>query len=103
MTEMYTYTIQAMPGHKAKFDGDTSVQYRVRRKHTSASKAKSHTDVIRTDLGYTEATALVKRFNDKEREARAIQDREDSRPAPLSQNLAAHRRGQADDSARVSR
>ena len=71
---MYIYTIQAMPGHKAKFDGDTSVQYRVRRKHTSASKEKSHTDVIRTDLGYTEATALVKIFNDKELEARAMKN-----------------------------
>ncbi len=72
---MYIYTMQAMPGCKAKFDGDTSVKYRVRRKHTPASvNHKSHTDVIRTDLGYTEAAALVKRFNDKEREARAIKN-----------------------------
>jgi 2',3'-cyclic-nucleotide 2'-phosphodiesterase (5'-nucleotidase family) len=70
---MYTYTIQVMPGYKAKFDGDTSVTYRVRRKHTSTSAShKSRIDDIRTDLDYTEATALVKRFNDKEREARAL-------------------------------
>lgn len=72
---MYTYTMQAMPGFKAKFDGDTSVKYRVRRKHTSASAGhKSTTDVIRTELGYAEATALVERFNDKERESRAARD-----------------------------
>ena len=72
---MYIYTLQAMPGCKAKFDGDTSITYRVRRKHTAASAThKSSTDVIRTDLGYTEATALVKRFNDKELEARALRN-----------------------------
>jgi hypothetical protein len=80
---MYIYTLQAMPGYKAKFEGDTSVQYRVRRKYTSASvNPKNSSDVIRTDLDYTEATALVKRFNDKEREARAIKNREDARFTP---------------------
>ncbi|MDQ3802903.1 MAG: hypothetical protein M3416_03500 [Acidobacteriota bacterium] len=70
---MYIYTMQTMPGHKAKFEGDTTVKYKVRRKYTSASaNQKSRTDVIRTDMGYSEATALVKKFNDKEREARAI-------------------------------
>jgi len=74
---MYVYTLQAMPGYKAQFDGDTSVQYRVRRKHTNASASasannKSRIDDIRTDLDYTEATAMVKRFNDKERESRAM-------------------------------
>jgi hypothetical protein len=80
---MYIYTMQAMPGCKAKFEGDTSVRYRVRRKHTSASAShKSTTDVIRTDLGYMEATALVKRFNEKERESRSTKDGYDSRPTP---------------------
>jgi hypothetical protein len=80
---MYIYTMQAMPGCKAKFDGDTSVKYRVRRKHTSASAShKGTTDVIRTDLDYTEATALVERFNDKERESRAMKDNYGSRPTP---------------------
>ena len=68
---MYVYTIQAMPGSKAQFEGDTSVQYRVRRTQTTpAANHKSRTDVLRTDLGYTEATALVVKFNEKEREAR---------------------------------
>lgn len=79
---MYIYTMQAMPGCKAKFDGDTSVTYRVRRKHTSTSAGhKSTTAVIRTDLGYAEAAALVKKFNDKERESRPTTDRYGSRPA----------------------
>jgi len=70
---MYIYTVQAMPGCKAKFDGDMSVKYMVRRKHTAASAShKPTTAVIRTDLNYTEATALVERFNDKERESRRL-------------------------------
>lgn len=77
---MYSYTIQAMPGCKAKFDGDTSIKYRVRRKHISTSAShKSTTDVIRTDLGYTDAAAMVKKFNDKELEARAIKKEKDYR------------------------
>lgn len=78
---MYIYTIQAMPGCKAKFDGDTSIKYRVRRKDTSTSAShKRTTDVIRTDLEYAEATALIKRFNDKERESRPAKDEYGSRP-----------------------
>jgi hypothetical protein len=70
---MYIYTMQAMPGSKAKFDGDTSVKYKVSRTHTTAAaKDKNRTAVIRTDMDYQEATALVQRFNDKERESRAI-------------------------------
>ncbi len=80
---MYIYTMQAMPGRKAQFDGDTSVTYRVRRKHTPASAGhRSTTDVIRTDLGYAEATALVQRFNDKERESRFTKDEHGPRPTP---------------------
>ena len=80
---MYIYTMQATPGSKAKFDGDTSVKYIVRRKHTPASAShKSTTAVIRTDLDYAEATALVKRFNDKERESRPAKDRYGSHPTP---------------------
>jgi hypothetical protein len=72
---MYIYTMQAMPGCKAKFDGDTTVNYRIRRKHTSASADhKSRTDVIRTDLDYTQAAALVERFNNKERESRSTKN-----------------------------
>ena len=80
---MYIYTMQTMPGCKAKFDGDTSVRYMVRRKHTPASAGhKTTTAVIRTDLGYTEATAMVERFNDKERESRSIKDKYGSHLKP---------------------
>lgn len=76
---MYVYTIQAMPGCKAKFEGDTSIKYRVRRTDTHAPAThKSRTEVIRTGLDYEEATALVKKFNDKERESRAIKKENDS-------------------------
>lgn len=74
---MYVYTLQAMPGCKAKFDGDTSVKYQVRRKHTAA-KIKSSTAVIRTDMDYPEATALIKTFNDKELESLAIKRKAES-------------------------
>ena len=78
---MYIYTTQVMPGCKAKFDGDTSVKYRVRRKDTSASAGhQSATVVIRTDLDYEGATALVKIFNDKERESRSTKDKHGSHP-----------------------
>ena len=80
---MYIYTMQAMPGCKAQFDGDTSIRYRVRRKHTSASAShKSTTAVIRNDLEYTVAAALVERFNDKERESRSAKDKYGSRLNP---------------------
>jgi hypothetical protein len=70
---MYIYTMQTMAGYKAKFDGDTSVKYKVSRKYTpTTGDQKSRTDVLRTDLGYSEATEMVKKFNDKEQEARAI-------------------------------
>jgi hypothetical protein len=77
---MYIYLVQTMPGQKAKFEGDTSVRYKVRRKYTSPSVGrKTSSDDIRTDLSYAEATELAKRFNDKERESRAIKADADSR------------------------
>ena len=64
-----------MPGQKAKFEGDTSVKYQVIRHNTDVStKHKKLTDIIRTDLDYDEAMALIKSFNDKEQET---QDRRD--------------------------
>ena len=80
---MYIYMMQAMPGYKAKFEGDTSVKYRIRRRLTSVSVGhKSSTAVIRTDLGYAEATGMVKRFNDKERQSLARKKEAASRLAP---------------------
>jgi hypothetical protein len=77
---MYLYTMQAMPGYKAQFEGDTSVRYKIRRENTSASaKTKKCTD-IRLDLGYVQAAELVNKFNAKEREALAISREKDFRP-----------------------
>jgi hypothetical protein len=64
---MYRYTIKPMPGQKAKFEGDTSVKYRVIRHNTDVvSKHKTLTDIIKTNLDYDEAMAIIKIFNDKE-------------------------------------
>lgn len=77
---MYIYIVQTMPGCKAKFEGDTSVRYKVRRKYTSTSAdQKSRNDDIRTDLSYEEATALAQKFNEKEQESRAIKHEETNR------------------------
>jgi hypothetical protein len=77
---MYIYTVQAMPGSKAQFDGDESVKYQIKRAHTATSaKDKIRTAVIRTDMTHAGAAELVKRFNDKERESRAIKKEADSR------------------------
>ncbi len=64
---MYIYTVQAMPGQKAKFEGDTAIKYRVKRQNTSVSaKQKGHTQIIRTNLEYEEAIALINGFNSME-------------------------------------
>jgi hypothetical protein len=64
---MYRYTIEPMPGQKAKFAGDASVKYQVTRHNTAvATKHKKMKDIIRTNLDYDEAVALIKIFNDRE-------------------------------------
>ncbi len=70
---MYIYTLQAMPGQKAKFEGDTSIKYRVKRVNDSipASK-KGRTEIIRDNLAYDEALELVKGFNSMENKSQVI-------------------------------
>jgi hypothetical protein len=64
---MYIYTIQAMPGQKAKFEGDTSIKYRVKRLNDSiAVSKKGRTEIIRDNLEYDEAMELIKGFNSME-------------------------------------
>jgi hypothetical protein len=64
---MYIYTIQAMPGQKAKFEGDTSIKYRVKRVNDSiAVSKKGRTEIIRDNLEYDEAMALIEGFNSME-------------------------------------
>ena len=72
---MYIYTIQAMPGQKAKFEGDTSIKYRVKRLNDSISVSKKgHTVIIRDNLEYDEALALIKGFNSMEGKSQDIRD-----------------------------
>ena len=72
---MYIYTIQAMPGQKAKFEGDTSVKYRVRRVNDSiAVTKKGRSEIIRENLEYDEAVALVNGFNNVEGKSQVIRE-----------------------------
>ena len=72
---MYKYTVQPMPGQKAKFEGDTSIKYRVIRHNANvATKHKNLRDTIRTDLDYNEAMALIKVFNDNEQATQLRRD-----------------------------
>jgi hypothetical protein len=70
---MYIYTIQAMPGQKAKFEGDTSIKYRVKRVNDSISiSKKGRTEIIRDNLEYDEALELIKGFNSMEGKSQNI-------------------------------
>jgi hypothetical protein len=67
---MYIYTIQAMPGEKAKFEGDPSIKYQVKRQNTALKTGqKGRSEIIRTNLEYEAAMAVIKIFNDKEGES----------------------------------
>ena len=62
---LYKYTVETMPGMKAKTVGDTSVKYRIKRQDTSlAVGKKGRSEIIRTNLEYDAAVAQVKIFND---------------------------------------
>ena len=67
---MYIYTVQPMPGQKAKFDGDPSIKYQVKRQNTALKTGqKGRSEIIRTNLDYEAAVAVIKIFNDKEGES----------------------------------
>lgn len=75
MRRMYIYTIQAMPGQKAKFEGDPSVRYRVRRVNDAiAVTKKGRSEIIRENLEYDEAVELVNGFNNMEGKSQVIRD-----------------------------
>jgi hypothetical protein len=70
---MYIYTVHAMPGQKAKFEGDTSIKYRVKRVNDSiAVSKKGRTEIIRDNLEYDEAMELIKGFNNIEGKSQDI-------------------------------
>ncbi len=81
---MYKYTVQAMPGQKAKFEGDPSIKYRVKRENTSiAVSKKGRTEIVRTDLEYDEAMTLINGFNEMEGKSQSIRDIEAERKKSL--------------------
>ena len=72
---MYIYTIQAMPGQKAKFEGDTSIKYRVKRVNDSIPVSKKgRSEIIRDNLEYAEAIELIKGFNSMEGKSQVIRN-----------------------------
>lgn len=72
---MYIYTVQAMPGQKAKFEGDTSIKYRVKRVNDSLlASQKGRSAIIRENLEYDEAMALINNFNQMEGKSQVMRD-----------------------------
>ena len=72
---MYIYTSPAMPGQKAKFEGDPSVKYRVKRVNDAiAVSKKGRSEIIRENLEYDEAVALVNGFNNVEGKSQVIRE-----------------------------
>jgi len=64
-----------MPGQKAKFEGDTSVKYRIRRVNDSIAVAKKgRSEIIRENLEYGEALEMVNGFNNMEGKSQVIRD-----------------------------
>lgn len=64
---MFIYTIQPMPGQKAKVEGDTSIKYRIKRMDDSlAPGKKGRSEIIRENLEYDEAVRLIEGFNNME-------------------------------------
>lgn len=72
---MFIYTIQTMPGQKAKFEGDPSVKYRVKRVNDSLSPTgKGRSEIIRENLEYEEAMALINGFNNMEGKSQVMRN-----------------------------
>ena len=73
--DIYVYTVEAMPGQKAKFEGDTAVKYQVKRVNTSIPvSTKGRMEIIRTNLEYEAAMALIKGFNEMEGKSQTIRN-----------------------------
>lgn len=72
---MFIYSIQAMPGQKAKFEGDTSIKYRIKRvDDTLATGKKGRSEIIRNNLEYDEAMRLVERFSSMESKSQGMRE-----------------------------
>ena len=72
---MFIYTVQPMPGQKAKFEGDTSIKYRIKRVDDSIPVSKKgRTEIIRDNLDYDEAVKLIEGFNSMEGKSQVMRD-----------------------------
>jgi hypothetical protein len=72
---MFIYTIQAMPGQKAKFEGDPSIKYRIRRVDDSIPVSKKgRSEIIRDNLEYDDALKLIEGFNSMEGRSQGIRE-----------------------------
>jgi hypothetical protein len=64
-----------MPGQKAKFEGDTSIKYRIKRVDDSIPVSKKgRTEIIRDNLDYDEAMKLIEGFNSMEGKSQVMRD-----------------------------
>jgi hypothetical protein len=64
-----------MPGQKAKFEGDTSIQYRVKRVDDSIPVGgKGRSQIIRDNLEYDQAMELINGFNGMEGKSQAMRE-----------------------------
>ena len=74
---MFIYTVQPMPGQKARFEGDTSIKYRVKRVDDSIPVGKKgRSQIIRDNLEYDQAMELINGFNGMEGKSQAIREEE---------------------------
>jgi hypothetical protein len=72
---MFIYTIHPMPGQKAQFEGDTSIKYRVKRVDDSIQVSKKgRSEIIRDNLEYADAVALIDIFNGKEGKSQTMRE-----------------------------
>lgn len=72
---MFIYTIHSMPGQKAKFEGDTSIKYRIKRVDDSIPVSKKgRSEIIRDNLGYDKALRLIDGFNRMEGKSQSIKE-----------------------------
>jgi hypothetical protein len=72
---MFIYTVQPMPGQKARFEGDTSIKYRVKRVDDSIPVGKKgRSQIIRDNLEYDQAMELINGFNGMEGKSQAMRE-----------------------------
>ena len=72
---MFIYTIHPMPGQKAKFEGDPSIKYRVKRVNDSIPVSKKgRSEIIRDNLEYAEAMELINGFNSMEGKSQGMRE-----------------------------